>query len=85
MFIYAIHAEDKDGIWTRPAKGSGMPVLLLKNEFGQSGVRASPDSRWIAYASSKPGRFEVYMRTLNGNGGGEIQLSSAGAATPLES
>jgi eukaryotic-like serine/threonine-protein kinase len=81
VFIYAIYDGDNRGIWTRPAKGSGKPVLLFENEFGQTDVRASPDSRWIAYASSKSGRFEVYLRPLDGNGA-ERQVSAGGGTSP---
>jgi dipeptidyl aminopeptidase/acylaminoacyl peptidase len=81
MFIYAIYDGANRGVWMRPAKGSGIPVRLLENEFGQTDVRASPDSRSIAYASSKSGRFEVYLRQLNRNGA-ERQLSAAGGTSP---
>jgi len=42
----------------------------------------SPDGRWLAYASTLTGRFEVYVRALEGDAD-QIQISSTGGSEPM--
>jgi len=46
------------------------------------GTNISPDGRWIAYQSTKSGRYEVYVRPL-GRTGPAIQISRDGGFRPL--
>lgn len=60
--------------------------ILLSGDFTYTGLRFSPDSRWLAYASDESGRMEVVVRALSdSNGvkvGGRWQLSTAGGTSP---
>ena len=46
------------------------------------GTNISPDGRWIAYQSTKSGRYEVYVQPL-GRPGPAVQLTTQGAYRPL--
>jgi serine/threonine-protein kinase len=48
----------------------------------ETSPRFSPDGRWIAYASTESGRFEVYVRPYPGPGG-KWQVSADGGAEPV--
>jgi eukaryotic-like serine/threonine-protein kinase len=50
---------------TSPAQLS--PVPLLATPFNEAQGRISPDGRWLAYACDETGRYEIYLRSLDGN------------------
>jgi serine/threonine-protein kinase len=41
----------------------------------------SPDGRWLAFASTESGRYEVFVQSLQ-NGGGRMQVSTNGGQNP---
>lgn len=45
------------------------------------GTNISPDGRWIAYQSTTPGRYEIYVRPL-GRPGEAVQVTTVGAFRP---
>jgi serine/threonine protein kinase/Tol biopolymer transport system component len=55
---------------------------FLKTQFGEGAPMFSPDGRWIAYASNKSGRNEIYMRPFPGPGE-EWTISTEGGAEPV--
>jgi serine/threonine-protein kinase len=55
---------------------------FLKTQFGEGAPMFSPDGRWIAYASNKSGRNEVYMRPFPGPGE-EWTISTEGGIEPV--
>jgi Tol biopolymer transport system component/tRNA A-37 threonylcarbamoyl transferase component Bud32 len=85
-----------DGRWiafdaTRP--GSSSDVMMFDVERGvarpwqaerfiETQPRFSPDGRWVAYVSDESGRFEVFLRPVNGDGG-RIQISNQGGTSPV--
>jgi Tol biopolymer transport system component len=55
------------------------PRWIVNSEFRERHPRVSHDGRWVAYSSDRTGRFEVYVRSLAGGGGGpEIPVSTEG-------
>jgi eukaryotic-like serine/threonine-protein kinase len=54
---------------------------LIATPFAEVQAAMSPDERWIAYASDRSGRYEVYVEALNGDG--EVwPVSAAGGTVP---
>ncbi len=54
---------------------------FLQTRFQESWPEFSPDGRWIVYASSESGRFEVYVRSYPGPGT-SVQISTRGGTRP---
>jgi serine/threonine-protein kinase len=54
---------------------------LVRTLFDESHARFSPDGRWVAYMSNESGRWDVFLRSVNGRGG-RVQVSTAGGAWP---
>jgi Tol biopolymer transport system component len=55
--------------------------VWLATAFHEANARFSPDGKWIAYASNVSGRFEVYLRTFEGDGQ-PIAVSVSGGSHP---
>jgi serine/threonine-protein kinase len=62
--------------------GRGAVEPLVVTRFAESWPAVSRDGRWLAYASDRSGRIEVYARSIEG-GGDEIQVSLEGGIEPL--
>jgi serine/threonine-protein kinase len=56
------------------------PVVVDSYDEGYSDV--SPDGRWLAYTSTLSGRFEVYVRSLEGEAD-QVQISTTGGTEPM--
>jgi serine/threonine-protein kinase len=54
----------------------GPPELFLEIPAGPGDAAFSPDGRWIAYASSESGAYEVYVRAFPDDG--QLELASSG-------
>jgi Tol biopolymer transport system component len=54
---------------------------LVSTEFREYHGQASPDGRWVAYASNRSGQFEVYVEALSGQAG-RVQISSGSGMAP---
>jgi eukaryotic-like serine/threonine-protein kinase len=63
---------DSDG---RP---TGQPQAVVQTDFDEHGGQLSPDGRWIAYASIKSGRYEVYAQPFPQRAGDEKRISTDG-------
>ena len=57
--------------------GRGPIEPLVATRFDEQFPALSRDGRWLAYASNRSGRDEVYVRPLDGSGG-EVQVSLGG-------
>jgi serine/threonine-protein kinase len=62
--------------------GRGEMEPLVATRFTEAWPAVSPDDRWLAYTSDQSGRFEVYVRPLEGDGD-QIQVSLVGGVEPL--
>ena len=56
------------------------PIVAAAYDEGYSEV--SPDGRWLAYASSLSGQYEVYVRALEGDAN-QVQVSTSGGIEPM--
>ena len=68
-----------------PGQGAlrlGKAELFLGTPFVEDNPAFSPDGRWLAYASTESGTFEVYVRPFPGPGG-RWQVSTGGGRFPL--
>jgi eukaryotic-like serine/threonine-protein kinase len=61
--------------------GDSTPRWLVATEFRERHPQVSRDGRWLAYASDRTGRFELYVQPLEG-GGPAIQVSTEGGVAP---
>jgi serine/threonine-protein kinase len=91
-----IDAVDRDERWAilsaQPPGGEGnivklalkanaSPEPVVGTQFDEVAGTLSPDERWLAYASSETGRFEVYVRDMSKTAG-RWQLSTMGGEEP---
>jgi len=63
-----------------PVTGDKNPVPLAQTEFNEWMGMFSPDGRWISYQSDESGKYEIYVRTLDAQGG-KWQVSVGGGET----
>ena len=68
-------------LWVMPLFGDRKPLPFLQTPFNENPGQFSPDGRWMAYASSESGRYEVYVTPFPGPGG-KWQVSTAGGDWP---
>jgi Tol biopolymer transport system component/DNA-binding winged helix-turn-helix (wHTH) protein len=63
----------------------GQPQPLLQDAGTKGAPAISPDGRWLAYASSKSGRFEVYVAPFSPQGaaGPNWLVSNGGGSGPV--
>ena len=59
----------------------GELAIVVQSPFFDSQGVFSPDGRWLAYASSDSGQFEIFVIPAVG-GGGRFQVSTAGGLHP---
>jgi Tol biopolymer transport system component len=66
-----------------PEKPGGplKPQALLQTPFNERSPQFSPDGKWIAYASSDFGQYEIFVVPYPGPGG-KRQVSSGGGVYP---
>ena len=80
--VYATAGPVHDvDLWRLPLSGDRTPVPLLQTQFADKFCEPSPDGRWMAYASSESGRFEVYAAAFP-SGQGKWPISVGGGTEP---
>ena len=76
--------KTKGDIWVLPTQGSAAdrkPIPFLRTEFNEEFGQLSPDSHWMAFASDRSGRREVYVRPFPPSEG-EWTISISGGHAP---
>ena len=68
-------------VWTMPLDGSAEPRKLIGTAFNENSARFSPDGRSIVFVSDDSGQPEVYVMSLEADGG-KVQVSIGGGASP---
>ncbi|MFQ5740400.1 MAG: hypothetical protein ACE5JX_15435 [Acidobacteriota bacterium] len=58
------------------------PLTSPQSRFKEATPAVSPDGLWLAYASNRSGRFEIFLQPFPGPGGGR-QVSSEGGREPV--
>jgi eukaryotic-like serine/threonine-protein kinase len=72
------------GIWVVPLDASSAPAAFKSQAATAAeteNAQFSPDGHWVAYASDRSGRDEIYLTPFPGPGG-EYQVSVAGGRMP---
>jgi dipeptidyl aminopeptidase/acylaminoacyl peptidase len=64
-------------IFIVPVDGRAPPVPLIHSKARETGPRASPNGRWLAYTSDESGRVEVYVTPFDADHP-RVQISRAG-------
>jgi serine/threonine-protein kinase len=54
---------------------------VVRTLFDESHARFSPDGRWLAYMSNESGRWDVFVRPVDGSSS-RVQVSTSGGAWP---
>jgi len=68
-------------IWALPLVGERKPFPVVQTEFNDFNPVVSPDGKWMAYANSESGRYEVYITAFPA-GGAKWQVSTGGGLAP---
>ena len=76
IMTFPIEGDEKSG-W-KP----GEPKPFVNSTFVELAPAFSPDGRWVAYASTESGNYEVYVRPFPGPGG-KWQISTGGGGIPV--
>ncbi|HYW50786.1 MAG TPA: protein kinase [Gemmatimonadaceae bacterium] len=69
-------------IWQAPAIAGAAPTAIVSGRFDAFMPALSPDGRWLAYASSESGRYEIFVRPFPGPGMA-TQVSTDGGTEPV--
>ena len=77
----AYSARDPDIVGFRPGVDS-LSVPLIATEFREHQPALSPDGRWLAYASDRTGRSEIYVRPFPDVNASRLQVSTEGGLAP---
>jgi dipeptidyl aminopeptidase/acylaminoacyl peptidase len=82
-FLLYSELDPKTGvdIWALSLEG-GSPLEIVRTNFNEGQAQFSPDGKWIAFASDKSGRFEVYVQPYPLAQGREQLISTGGGAQP---
>jgi eukaryotic-like serine/threonine-protein kinase len=81
---FELDVKNKRDLWTLPAEAGTAdrkPIPFLRSESDELFGQISPDSHWMAFASDRSGRREVYVRPFP-SGEGEWTISIAGGQAP---
>jgi hypothetical protein len=82
MLLYVVtDPVTHQDIWTYTAD-DGKTQPWLATQFWERHPDLSQDDRWVAYDSAQSGRWEVYVRPLEGEGP-VIQVSTEGGWSPV--
>jgi eukaryotic-like serine/threonine-protein kinase len=68
-------------IWRAPVDGEGAPQSIVAGNYDAFMPTLSPDGRWLIYAGSETGRYEIYLRPFPGPGS-TLRVSSDGGTEP---
>jgi serine/threonine-protein kinase len=81
--VYNELVDDRQlDIMARTLEGDTHVETLVASDEDDFHPTISPDSEWLAFASSRTGQWEVYVQPFPGPGG-VMQVSSGGGAEPV--
>jgi eukaryotic-like serine/threonine-protein kinase len=79
--VFAAQTPTGPDLRVLPVSGGGAPFDLATTPFAEFDAKFSPDSRWVAFASTETGRAEVYVQQFPGTGP-KRQVSEGGGTRP---
>ena len=80
LLLFGNHPETKNDIWVANMEGEETPFLVT--DFDEAGPQVSPDGRWVAYTSDRPGEHRVFVQPFP-QGGAPIAVSSGPGTEPV--
>jgi eukaryotic-like serine/threonine-protein kinase len=93
QFAQSFTPDGKQLLVTQQRSSNDLVLLNMEPGGGQTPVvetpftdgpgDISPDGRWLAYQSNESGQDQVYVRPLNAQSGGRVQVSSTGGTKPV--
>jgi Tol biopolymer transport system component len=69
-------------LWTLSVDGDGTAKKIMGATNAQGGADFSPDGKWVAYATTETGRWEVYVEAFP-SGTRRQQVSTDGGMSPV--
>jgi len=81
-FVLFTRARNLGDIGVLALAGDRKPEILLDSEHDEREPGFSPDGRWMAYSSSEPGQFEIFVRRFPLTDE-KWQVSSGGGLQPI--
>jgi Tol biopolymer transport system component len=66
-------------VWSLALDGSSPPTPFIRSPASKTGVRFSPDGRYLAFLNSESGQLEVYVMPFPGPGE-KVRISEGGAS-----
>jgi Tol biopolymer transport system component/DNA-binding winged helix-turn-helix (wHTH) protein len=75
-----IFYDSGGNLWALPLNGDRKQVVLFAVS-GESRLKSSPDTKWLAYQSSESGRTEIYVQSFPPSGS-KWQVSTVGGEEP---
>ena len=82
LLVQRFDASGRGSIWLQPLASNSPPTRLGSEQASEWGAVASPDGRWIAYASDATRRMEVYARRLDDVSASPVRVSTDGGVSP---
>jgi Tol biopolymer transport system component len=82
ILYFAVTPGGNQDVYVLPTAGERKPQLVVQTPFPDVEPQFSPDVRWLAYASSENGRYEIYVQAFPSTGR-RWQVSSNGGRQPL--
>jgi len=77
ILVTAYDPKTQADLFLIPANAPNERRPFIATEASEVGGEFSPDGKWVGYASDRSGRYEVYVRPLEG--GRSVQVSTNGA------
>jgi Tol biopolymer transport system component len=82
VLYFAVGPGGTQDIYVVPLTGEHIPKALIESPFPDVEPQISPDSRWLAYASSETGRTEIYVQPFPPTGK-RWPVSNRGGRQPM--
>ena len=79
--LYFSAQFERRSVWALPLSGDRKAIPVVDETLFPYSARVSPDGKWVAYASSETGPFEVYVQRFLVPGQRQ-QISSGGGVHP---
>ena len=78
FLLYTSFEKFTMSLWALPLDGGQKPFKVVQTDFNAGWGQFSPDGKWIAYASTESGRWEIYLQRFPGPGPKTLVSTSGG-------
>ncbi len=82
ILYFKVTPGGNQDVYVMPLTGDRTPQMIVQTAFADVEPQFSPDVKWLAYASSENGRYEIYVQAFPSTGR-RWQVSSSGGRQPL--